>query len=442
MRTDANTKRSHIREEQNMGMTMTQKILAAAAGLETVEAGQLIEAKLDLVLGNDITSPVAIHEMEKFQKDGVFDKDKIALVMDHFIPNKDIKSAEHCKCVREFACRHEITNYFDVGQMGIEHALLPEQGLTVAGDVIIGADSHTCTYGALGAFSTGVGSTDMAAGMATGKAWFKVPSAIRFRLTGRPSKWVSGKDVILHIIGMIGVDGVLYKSMEFTGDGIRHLSMDDRFTIANMAIEAGGKNGIFPVDELAVAYMKEHSKRPFRVFEADEDAVYEEEYTIDLSTLRPTVAFPHLPENTKTTDEITEDIVIDQAVIGSCTNGRMDDLRTAAGILKGRKVKKGVRCIIIPATQAIYLQAMEEGLLRIFIEAGAVVSTPTCGPCLGGYMGILADKERCISTTNRNFVGRMGHVGSEVYLASPAVAAASAVTGKISSPEELQEVGE
>ncbi len=442
MRTDANTKRSHIREEQNMGMTMTQKILAAAAGLETVEAGQLIEAKLDLVLGNDITSPVAIHEMEKFQKDGVFDKDKIALVMDHFIPNKDIKSAEHCKCVREFACRHEITNYFDVGQMGIEHALLPEQGLTVAGDVIIGADSHTCTYGALGAFSTGVGSTDMAAGMATGKAWFKVPSAIRFRLTGRPSKWVSGKDVILHIIGMIGVDGALYKSMEFTGDGIRHLSMDDRFTIANMAIEAGGKNGIFPVDELAVAYMKEHSKRPFRVFEADEDAVYEEEYTIDLSTLRPTVAFPHLPENTKTTDEITEDIVIDQAVIGSCTNGRMDDLRTAAGILKGRKVKKGVRCIIIPATQAIYLQAMEEGLLRIFIEAGAVVSTPTCGPCLGGYMGILADKERCISTTNRNFVGRMGHVGSEVYLASPAVAAASAVTGKISSPEELQEVGE
>lgn len=442
MRTDANRKRSHIREEQNMGMTMTQKILAAAAGLETVEAGQLIEAKLDLVLGNDITSPVAIHEMEKFQKDGVFDKDKIALVMDHFIPNKDIKSAEHCKCVREFACRHEITNYFDVGQMGIEHALLPEQGLTVAGDVIIGADSHTCTYGALGAFSTGVGSTDMAAGMATGKAWFKVPSAIRFRLTGRPSKWVSGKDVILHIIGMIGVDGALYKSMEFTGDGIRHLSMDDRFTIANMAIEAGGKNGIFPVDELAVAYMKEHSKRPFRVFEADEDAVYEEEYTIDLSTLRPTVAFPHLPENTKTTDEITEDIVIDQAVIGSCTNGRMDDLRTAAGILKGRKVKKGVRCIIIPATQAIYLQAMEEGLLRIFIEAGAVVSTPTCGPCLGGYMGILADKERCISTTNRNFVGRMGHVGSEVYLASPAVAAASAVTGKISSPEELQEVGE
>ena len=422
-----------------MGMTMTQKILAAAAGLESVEAGQLIEAKLDLVLGNDITSPVAIHEMDKFKEEKVFDKDKIALVMDHFIPNKDIKSAEHCKCVREFACKHDITNYFDVGQMGIEHALLPEQGLTVAGDVIIGADSHTCTYGALGAFSTGVGSTDMAAGMATGKAWFKVPSAIKFNLIGKPSKWVSGKDVILHIIGMIGVDGALYKSMEFVGEGIKHLTMDDRFTIANMAIEAGGKNGIFPVDDLAIAYMKEHSKRDFKVYEADEDAVYDEEYTIDLSTLKSTIAFPHLPENTKTMDEITEDVVIDQAVIGSCTNGRMDDLRTAAAILKGRKVKKGVRCIIIPATQSIYLQAMEEGLLKIFIEAGAVVSTPTCGPCLGGYMGILAEGERCISTTNRNFVGRMGHVGSEVYLASPAVAAASAVTGKISSPAELGE---
>ncbi|MDD7077562.1 MAG: 3-isopropylmalate dehydratase large subunit [Lachnospiraceae bacterium] len=422
-----------------MGMTMTQKILAAAAGLESVEAGQLIEAKLDLVLGNDITSPVAIHEMDKFKEEKVFDKDKIALVMDHFIPNKDIKSAEHCKCVREFACKHDITNYFDVGQMGIEHALLPEQGLTVAGDVIIGADSHTCTYGALGAFSTGVGSTDMAAGMATGKAWFKVPSAIKFNLVGKPSKWVSGKDVILHIIGMIGVDGALYKSMEFVGEGIQYLTMDDRFTIANMAIEAGGKNGIFPVDDLAIAYMKEHSKRDFKVYEADEDAVYDEEYTIDLSTLKSTVAFPHLPENTKTMDEITEDVVIDQAVIGSCTNGRMDDLRTAAAILKGRKVKKGVRCIIIPATQSIYLQAMEEGLLKIFIEAGAVVSTPTCGPCLGGYMGILAEGERCISTTNRNFVGRMGHVGSEVYLASPAVAAASAVTGKISSPAELGE---
>lgn len=420
-----------------MGMTMTQKILAQAAGLDYVEAGQLIEANLDLVLGNDITSPVAIHEMDKFDKKDVFDKDKIALVMDHFIPNKDIKSAEHCKCVREFACRHEITNYFDVGQMGIEHALLPEQGLTVAGDVIIGADSHTCTYGALGAFSTGVGSTDMAAGMVTGKAWFKVPSAIKFNLVGTPSKWVSGKDVILHIIGLIGVDGALYKSMEFVGEGVGNLSMDDRFTIANMAIEAGGKNGIFPVDEKAAAYMKEHSKRSYKVFEADEDAVYDEEYTIDLSALKPTIAFPHLPENTKTIDEITEDVAIDQSVIGSCTNGRIDDLRIAANILKGRKVKKGVRCIVIPATQNIYLQAMVEGLLKIFIEAGAVVSTPTCGPCLGGYMGILAEGERCISTTNRNFVGRMGHVKSEVYLASPAVAAASAVTGKISAPEEL-----
>ena len=420
-----------------MGMTMTQKILAAHAGLDHVEAGQLIEAELDLVLGNDITSPVAIHEMDKIISYTVFHKDKIALVMDHFIPNKDIKSAEHCKCVREFACRHEISNYFDVGEMGIEHALLPEKGLTVAGDVIIGADSHTCTYGALGAFSTGVGSTDMAAGMVTGKAWFKVPSAIRFNLTGKPKKWVSGKDVILHIIGMIGVDGALYKSMEFTGDGIKNLSMDDRFTIANMAIEAGGKNGIFPVDDQTEAYMKEHSMRSYKVYEADEDAVYEAEYTIDLSKLEPTVAFPHLPENTKTMDEISQEIVIDQAVIGSCTNGRIEDLRTAAEILKGRKVKKGVRCIIIPATQSVYLQAMEEGLLKIFIEAGAVVSTPTCGPCLGGYMGILAAGERCISTTNRNFVGRMGHVESEIYLASPAVAAASAVMGKIAAPEEL-----
>jgi 3-isopropylmalate/(R)-2-methylmalate dehydratase large subunit len=420
-----------------MGMTMTQKILAAHAGLDHVEAGQLIEAELDLVLGNDITSPVAIHEMDKMKANTVFHKDKIALVMDHFIPNKDIKSAEHCKCVREFACRHEISNYFDVGEMGIEHALLPEKGLTVAGDVIIGADSHTCTYGALGAFSTGVGSTDMAAGMVTGKAWFKVPSAIRFNLTGKPKKWVSGKDVILHIIGMIGVDGALYKSMEFTGDGIKNLSMDDRFTIANMAIEAGGKNGIFPVDDQTEAYMKEHSMRSYKVYEADEDAVYEAEYTIDLSKLEPTVAFPHLPENTKTMNEISQEIVIDQAVIGSCTNGRIEDLRTAAEILKGRKVKKGVRCIIIPATQSVYLQAMEEGLLKIFIEAGAVVSTPTCGPCLGGYMGILAAGERCISTTNRNFVGRMGHVESEIYLASPAVAAASAVMGKIAAPEEL-----
>lgn len=420
-----------------MGMTMTQKILAAHAGLDQVEAGQLIEADLDLVLGNDITSPVAIREMEKMKVNGVFDKDKIALVPDHFVPNKDIKSAEHCKCVREFARKNEITHYFEVGQMGIEHALLPEQGLTVAGDVIIGADSHTCTYGALGAFSTGVGSTDMAAGMATGKAWFKVPSAIRFNLTGKPAEWVSGKDVILHIIGMIGVDGALYKSMEFVGDGIRNLTMDDRFTIANMAIEAGGKNGIFPVDETAVSYMKEHSKRNFTIYEADADAVYDEEYTIDLSALRPTVAFPHLPENTRTIDEIQDDIAIDQVVIGSCTNGRLDDLRIAAKVLQGRHVAEGMRCIVIPATQAIYLQAMEEGLLRTFIEAGAIVSTPTCGPCLGGYMGILAEGERCVSTTNRNFVGRMGHVNSEIYLAGPAVAAASAVAGKISCPCRL-----
>ena len=420
-----------------MGMTMTQKILAAAAGLEKVEAGQLIEAKLDLVLGNDITSPVAIREMEKMKVQGVFDKDKIALVPDHFVPNKDIKSAEHCKCVREFARRNEITNYFEVGEMGIEHALLPEKGLTVPGDVIIGADSHTCTYGALGAFSTGVGSTDMAAGMATGMAWFKVPGAIRFRLVGRPGEWISGKDVILHIIGMIGVDGALYKSMEFVGEGIRYLSMDDRFTIANMAIEAGGKNGIFPVDETAEAYLREHTSRNWKVYEADEDAVYDEEYTIDLSALRPTVAFPHLPENTRTVDEIKEEIPIDQVVIGSCTNGRLEDLRTAAKVLKGRRVKKGLRCIVIPATQAIYLQAMEEGLLKTFIEAGAVVSTPTCGPCLGGYMGILAKGERCVSTTNRNFVGRMGDVESEIYLASPAVAAASAVTGRISCPCQL-----
>ena len=419
-----------------MGMTMSQKILAAHAGLEEVKAGQLIEADLDLVLGNDITSPVAINEMKKMDRKTVFDKDKIALVMDHFIPNKDIKSAENCKCCREFACRHEITNYFDVGDMGIEHALLPEKGLVVAGDAVIGADSHTCTYGALGAFSTGVGSTDMAAGMVTGKAWFKVPSAIKFQLVGKPAKWVSGKDVILHIIGMIGVDGALYKSMEFVGEGIRNLSMDDRFTICNMAIEAGGKNGIFPVDELAVEYMKEHSKREFTVYEADEDAEYDETYVIDLSELKPTVSFPHLPSNTRTIDQVGE-VKVDQAVIGSCPNGRIEDMRIAAEVLKGRKIAKGVRCIVIPATQSIYLQAMKEGLLEIFIEAGAVVSTPTCGPCLGGYMGILAAGERCISTTNRNFVGRMGHVDSEVYLASPAVAAASAVAGKIICPCQL-----
>lgn len=419
-----------------MGMTMTQKILAAHAGLSGVKAGQLIEADLDMVLGNDITSPVAINEMKKMNNQTVFDKEKIALVMDHFIPNKDIKSAENCKCCREFACTHEITNYFDVGDMGIEHALLPEKGLVVGGDVIIGADSHTCTYGALGAFSTGVGSTDMAAGMVTGKAWFKVPSAIKFELIGKPGKWVSGKDVILHIIGMIGVDGALYKSMEFTGQGIKNLTMDDRFTICNMAIEAGGKNGIFPIDEASVFYMKEHSRRDYRIYEADEDAEYDEVYTIDLAALKPTVAFPHLPDNTRTIDAVG-DVRIDQSVIGSCTNGRIDDMRAAAEVMKGRKVAKGVRCIVIPATQSIYLQAMREGLLEIFIEAGAVVSTPTCGPCLGGYMGILAEGERCISTTNRNFVGRMGHVKSEVYLASPVIAAASAITGKISCPCEL-----
>ena len=418
------------------GNDMTQKILAAHAGLDYVEAGQLIEADLDMVLANDITGPVAIHEVEKLNKKDVFDKDKIALVPDHFAPNKDIKSAEHCKCVREYAKAQGITNYFEVGQMGIEHALLPEKGLVVAGDTCIGADSHTCTYGALGAFSTGVGSTDMGAGMITGKAWFKVPSAIRFVLTGTMKPWVSGKDLILHIIGMIGVDGALYRSMEFVGEGVASLSMDDRFTVANMAIEAGAKNGIFPVDELTVAYMKEHSTKPYRIFEADEDAVYDETYTIDLSELEPTVSFPHLPENTRTVKESGE-VRIDQVVIGSCTNGRISDMRAAAKVLEGRKVKDGVRAIVIPATQAVYLQAMEEGLLKIFIESGCIVSTPTCGPCLGGHMGILAAGERAVSTTNRNFVGRMGHVESEVYLASPAVAAASAVTGKISEPAEL-----
>ena len=419
-----------------MGMTMTQKILAAHAGLPSVEAGQLIEADLDLVLGNDVTTPVAIHEMEKFNKKEVFDKKKIALVMDHFTPNKDIKSAEHCKCVRQFSAANEIENYFDVGAMGIEHALLPEKGLIVAGETCIGADSHTCTYGALGAFSTGVGSTDMAAGMVTGKAWLKVPSAIKLNIVGEKTKWISGKDVILHIIGMIGVDGALYKSMEFVGEGIKNLTMDDRFTIANMAIEAGAKNGIFPVDELTEEYMKEHSTKSYTKYEADEDAVYDAEYTIDLSQLKPTVAFPHLPENTKTIDEVG-DIKIDQVVIGSCTNGRISDMRIAADIIKGRKVADGVRVIVIPGTQDIYLQCIEEGLMTIFVKAGAVVSTPTCGPCLGGHMGVMAAGERAVSTTNRNFVGRMGHVDSEVYLASPAVAAASAITGKISSPDEL-----
>ncbi|NLM05154.1 MAG: 3-isopropylmalate dehydratase large subunit [Clostridiales bacterium] len=419
-----------------MGMTMTQKILAAHAGLEKVEAGQLIEANLDLVLGNDVTTPVAINEFEKINVKDVFDKSKVAIVPDHFTPNKDIKTAQLCKMVREFANEKEIENYFEVGQMGIEHGLIPEKGLVVPGDVAIGADSHTCTYGALGAFSTGIGSTDMAAGMATGKCWFKVPSAIKFVLTGKPTKWVSGKDIILHIIGMIGVDGALYKSMEFVGDGIQHLSMDDRFTIANMAIEAGGKNGIFIVDDKTLDYVKEHSTKEYTIYTPDEDAVYDEVYEIDLSTIRPTVAFPHLPDNTRTIDEV-RDIKIDQVVIGSCTNGRLDDLRVAAKIFKGRKVAKGVRVIVFPVTQKTYLQALREGLIEIFIEAGIVVSTPTCGPCLGGHMGILADGERAVATTNRNFVGRMGHPGSEVYLASPAVAAASALTGKITNPEDI-----
>ena len=419
-----------------MAMTMTQKILASHAGLESVTAGQLIEANLDLTLANDITGPVAIREMEKAGFEHVFDKNKIALVMDHFAPNKDIKSAEQCLTCRNFSGKHEIVNFFDVGQMGIEHALLPEKGIVAPGELIIGADSHTCTYGALGAFSTGVGSTDLAAGMATGKAWFRVPSAIKFNLTGSLPKYVSGKDVILHIIGKIGVDGALYRSMEFAGDGVASLTMDDRFTICNMAIEAGAKNGIFPVDDKTRAYIKGRVNREVTEFAADPDAQYDEEYTINLSELRPTVACPHLPENTKTVDELGK-IEIQQSVIGSCTNGRIQDMRDAAAILKGRKVKSNVRTIVIPATQEIYLQCIEEGLAKIFVEAGAIVSTPTCGPCLGGHMGILAHDEKAISTTNRNFVGRMGHVSSEIYLANPAVAAASAVTGYITDPAEL-----
>lgn len=419
-----------------MGMTMTQKILAAHAGLDSVKAGQLIEAKLDLVLGNDITSPVAIKEFARFNCDKVFDRDKIALVPDHFTPNKDIKAAEQCKLIREFANKMDITNYFEIGEVGIEHALLPEKGLVVAGDAVIGADSHTCTYGALGAFSTGVGSTDMAAAMATGKAWFKVPSALKFNLTGKLNGYASGKDVILHIIGMIGVDGALYKSMEFSGEGLKSLSMDDRLCMANMAIEAGGKNGIFDVDEKTIEYIKEHSTKDYTVYKADADAEYEKVYDVDLSKIRPTVSFPHLPDNTRTIDEVG-DVKIDQVVIGSCTNGRIEDLRVAASILKDRHVAKGVRCIIIPGTQKIYLQAIHEGLVDIFVNAGAIFSMPTCGPCLGGHMGILAKGERAVSTTNRNFVGRMGHPESEVYLASPAVAAASAVTGKIQNPETL-----
>ena len=420
-----------------MGMTMTQKILAAHAGLPQVRAGQLIEAKLDLVLGNDITSPVAINEFEACGASSVFDRERIALVMDHFTPNKDIKSAEQCRRVRDFAGKYDVTNFFDVGRMGIEHALLPEQGLVGPGDCVIGADSHTCTYGALGAFSTGVGSTDMAAGMITGKAWFKVPSAIRVVLEGKPGGWVSGKDVILHLIGLIGVDGALYQSLEFAGPGLASLGMADRLTIANMAIEAGAKNGIFPVDEVTLDYEKGRFQREPVVYEADEDAEYERTVVVDLSALRPVVAFPHLPSNTKTIDEAAG-VKIDQSVIGSCTNGRIEDLRAAASLLKGRRVAKGVRCIVIPATQSIYLEAVREGLAEIFVAAGAVFSTPTCGPCLGGHMGVLGKGERAVSTTNRNFVGRMGHAESGVYLASPAVAAASAVTGRLTDPAELE----
>jgi len=419
-----------------MGMTMTQKILASHAGLESVAAGQLIEARLDLVLGNDVTTPVAINEFNKIGCKTVFDRTKIAIVPDHFTPNKDIKAAEQAKFIREFAHKHEIVNYFEVGCMGIEHALLPEKGLVVAGDVIIGADSHTCTYGALGAFSTGIGSTDMAAGMASGTAWFKVPSAIKFVLKNRLSGWASGKDVILHIIGMIGVDGALYQSMEFTGEGVATIDIDGRFTIANMAIEAGAKNGIFPVDRVALKYLKDHGKRPSRIFTADADAVYERMIEVDLAKIEPTVAFPHLPSNTCTIGE-AKGLKIDQVVIGSCTNGRIEDLRIAAKIFKGRKVSSDIRCLIFPATQKIYLQAMKEGLAKIFVEAGAAFSTPTCGPCLGGHMGILAKGERALATTNRNFVGRMGHPESEVYLSNPAVAAASAITGVITDPVDL-----
>ncbi len=419
-----------------MGMTMTQKILAKHANLESVKEGQLIECSLDLVLGNDITAPVAINEFEKFGVNKVFDKDKVAIVLDHFTPNKDIKSAEHSKQCRCFSKEFEITNFFDVGQMGIEHCLIPEKGLAVPGDVIIGADSHTCTYGALGAFSTGVGSTDMACGMASGKTWFKVPSAINFVLKNKPTKYVSGKDIILHIIGMIGVDGALYKSMEFSGDGLNHLTMDDRFTISNMAIEAGAKNGIFPVDEKTIEYVKAHSNREYQVFSADSDAVYEQIIEIDLSKVRPTVSFPHLPDNTRTIDEVGE-VKIDQVVIGSCTNGRFSDLKIAADIIRGKQVAKDVRAIVIPGSQDVYLKCLEAGIIKDFIEAGAIFSTPTCGPCLGGHMGILGANERSVSTTNRNFVGRMGHITSEVYLASPAVAAASALTGFISNPESL-----
>ena len=419
-----------------MGMTMTQKILAAHAGLDKVEAGQLIKCKLDMVLGNDVTTPVAINEFEKAGFTSVFDNTKISMVMDHFTPNKDIKSATNSLQCRTFAGKYNIKNYYDVGEMGIEHALLPEKGIVASGECIIGADSHTCTYGALGAFSTGVGSTDMCAGMATGEAWFKVPSAIKFNLTGKLNEYVMGKDVILHIIGMIGVDGALYKSMEFSGEGLKSLSMDDRLSMANMAIEAGAKNGIFAVDDITVEYQKGRVDREYKIYEADADAEYDAVYDIDLSKIKPTVSFPHLPENTKTTDECGE-VKIDQVVIGSCTNGRLEDMAMAAKILKGRHVAKNVRCIVIPATQQVYLDCIKNGYMETFIEAGCAVSTPTCGPCLGGHMGILAKGERAVATTNRNSVGRMGHPESEVYLASPAVAAASAITGKISDPSEV-----
>ena len=419
-----------------MGMTMTQKILAKAAGLTSVEVGQLVEGKLDLVMGNDITTPVAITEFEKAGLTQVFNKEKIAIILDHSTPCKDIKTAELCVTAREFAKRFEITHFYDTGRVGIEHALVPEKGLCAPGDVIIGADSHTCTYGAVGAFSTGIGSTDMAAGMATGVAWFKIPPAIKVELKGSLRPYVSGKDIILHLIGLIGVDGALYKSLEFVGDGVASLEMDDRFTICNMAIEAGAKNGIFPVDERCLAYVKERVNRPYQVFEADPDAVYEREVVIDLDKLEPTVSLPHLPSNTKTVSEVAG-MPIQQVVIGSCTNGRIKDMREAAAILKGNKVANGVRCIVIPATQEIYMQCLKEGLAEIFVEAGAAVSTPTCGPCLGGHMGVLAPGERAISTTNRNFVGRMGHVTSEVILSSPAVAAASAIAGVIADPTTI-----
>lgn len=420
-----------------MSMTMTQKIIAAHCGKDSVKAGEIVLAKVDMVLGNDITAPVAINEFEKAGCREVFHKEKVALVLDHFVPNKDIKAAEQSKKVRDFASKHGVVNFFDVGETGVEHALLPEKGLVTAGDLIIGADSHTCTYGALGAFSTGVGSTDMAAAMASGKVWLRVPEAIKVELKGQFQPHVSGKDLILHLIGMIGVDGALYQSLEFVGEGVQNLTMDDRLCVCNMAIEAGGKNGVFPVDGKTLEFLTAHGAKAPRVFEADEDAVYARTIQIDLGELTPTVSFPHLPENTRTFDEIPADMAIDQVVIGSCTNGRYSDFVIAADIMKDRKVDSRVRCLIIPATQQIYLDCMHNGLFDIFIKAGCAVSTPTCGPCLGGHMGILAKGERCVSTTNRNFVGRMGHPESEVYLASPAVAAASAILGRIAQPSDL-----